>query len=77
MGRKLADEFDQLRKKNVPGPGTYNFTGADMKKTGSYFLSTHRNNLSPRYYNQPEKSSKFKTVRESLLGPGECTCLRI
>ena len=50
MGHRLPTDLDNIKKKFVPGPGSYNIQCTDMSQSGSFFLSKHVNNRSPRMH---------------------------
>ena len=56
IGEKLPSDIDILKKKKVPGPGTYQIDSIDMKNSGSFFLSKYVNNRSPRMHTESSYS---------------------
>ena len=50
ISERLPTDIDQIKRKKVPGPGTYNLKGTNLSESGSFFLAKYVNSRSPRMH---------------------------
>ena len=60
MSNKLPTEMDKAVKNKCPGPGSYNYDNSNLKNAGHYYLSTIKNNMSPRFHTEGSQSIERK-----------------